>query len=106
MEHVQCFSLLCSYLLLQRAASCSSLAGRQSTHISGPRCCARFDYDAEEDGDLAFSSGDTIRLLERVGDDWLHGELGGKSGVFPASFVEIIEDLPAADFKMAPKRGW
>ena len=34
------------------------------------------------------------RLLERVGTDWLRGELGGRHGLFPLAFVEMIEDLP------------
>ena len=32
--------------------------------------------------------------MERVGDEWLRGEVRGRHGIFPASFVEIIEDLP------------
>jgi len=55
---------------------------------------ARFDYEATEAEDLGFVAGDVIRLKERVGDEWLHGELNGKTGVFPVAFVEIIEHLP------------
>ncbi len=55
---------------------------------------ARFDYDGEEDGDLSFSCDDVIQLVSRRGDEWLEGELGGRKGIFPVSFVDIIEDLP------------
>ena len=62
----------------------------------GPRCRARFDYEGGEDGDLAFSAGDVIRLVEKVGDEWLRGEVKGRRGIFPLAFVEIVEDLPNA----------
>ncbi|GFO11614.1 Sh3 domain-containing protein 19-like [Plakobranchus ocellatus] len=62
--------------------------------LSGPRCRARFDFEGDEENELAIEEGDIIRLLERVGDEWLKGELGGHKGIFPAAFVEVIEDLP------------
>ena len=55
---------------------------------------ARFDYDTGEECDLCFVSGDVISLTGRSGDEWLKGCVGGKEGLFPAAFVEIIEDLP------------
>ena len=61
--------------------------------MSGPRCVARFDYEATEAEDLGFVTGDVIRLKEHVGDEWLRGELHGKTGVFPVAFVEIVEHL-------------
>jgi len=63
--------------------------------MSGPCCVARFDYEATEAEDLGFVSGDVIRLKDRVGDEWLRGELNRKTGVFPVAFVEIIEHLPS-----------
>ena len=61
----------------------------------GPRCCARFDFEGAGEGDLVFEEGDYIRLVDRVDEEWLRGEFNGKVGIFPTSFVEIIEDLPA-----------
>jgi len=63
--------------------------------MTGPRCIARFDYEATEAADLGFATGDVIQLKDRVGDEWLCGELNGKTGVFPVAFVEIIEHLPS-----------
>lgn len=63
-------------------------------NLTGPRCRARFDFDGEGVGDLAFEDGDVIQLLAHCGNDWLRGQLGERVGMFPASFVEIIEDLP------------
>ena len=56
---------------------------------------ARFDYEATEAEDLGFVAGDIIQLVEHVGDEWLRGELDGKTGVFPVAFVEIVEHLPS-----------
>ncbi|XP_064637455.1 SH3 domain-containing protein 19-like isoform X2 [Lineus longissimus] len=61
----------------------------------GPRCRARFDYEGESADDLSFEDGDIIQLVDRVGDEWLKGNVNGKTGLFPLAFVEIIEDLPA-----------
>jgi hypothetical protein len=62
---------------------------------TGPRCVARFDFEGEGAGDLCFEEGDYIRLLGRVDSEWVKGELYGKVGIFPMTFVEMIEDLPA-----------
>ncbi|KAK7452255.1 hypothetical protein BaRGS_00039736 [Batillaria attramentaria] len=69
--------------------------------LTGPRCRARFDFEGEGHGDLAFEDGDVIQLVAHCGNDWLKGELNGKVGIFPASFVEIIEDLPAEKSRSA-----
>ena len=61
----------------------------------GPRCRARFDFDGEGPEDLLFEDGDVIKLLERLGPEWRKGELNGRVGLFPLSFVDVIEDLPA-----------
>ncbi|XP_070553885.1 SH3 domain-containing protein 19-like isoform X2 [Ptychodera flava] len=67
----------------------------------GPRCRARFDFEAEGEEDLDFDEGDIIRLIEPVGEEWMRGELNGKVGIFPLEFVEIIENLPASSIAMA-----
>ncbi len=57
----------------------------------GPRCQAVYAYTAQAQGDLTIAEGDVIRLLSRVGDEWLEGQLAnGQKGVFPTSFVHII----------------
>ena len=63
---------------------------------SRPRCKAKFDYDSTNPDDLTFKEGDVIQLVEDVGSQWLKGQLRGKTGIFPESFVEVIEPLPAA----------
>ena len=69
---------------------------------SGPRCRALHDYRSESPDDLSFVAGDIIRLKERVNAEWLRGETAGRRGMFPASFVEIIEDIVVSQ---QPKQG-
>ena len=38
-------------------------------------------------------TGDLIRVVERVNDDWLRGAVGTKEGIFPLNFVEIYSGV-------------
>jgi len=59
---------------------------------------ALFDFDAENDDDLAFKKGDIIKILTKDGDGWLkdsgwwEGDLNSKTGIFPKEFVEEIDE--------------
>ncbi|KAK3671957.1 hypothetical protein LTR78_008132 [Recurvomyces mirabilis] len=52
---------------------------------------ALYDFEAQNDGDLAFREGDRIRILVKTGsvDDWWEGECRGQRGSFPANYVEV-----------------
>ncbi|XP_048855771.1 SH3 domain-containing protein 19 [Brienomyrus brachyistius] len=71
--------------------------------VSGPRCVARFDFEGEQSDELSFSEGDVIRLREYVGQEWVRGELRGRTGMFPLNFVEIVEDLPSSPAQPSPQ---
>uniref|UniRef100_A0A3B4A281 SH3 domain-containing protein n=1 Tax=Periophthalmus magnuspinnatus TaxID=409849 RepID=A0A3B4A281_9GOBI len=71
-------------------------ANDSHTVFTGPRCVARFDFEAESSDELSFSEGDVIQLKAYVGQDWARGTLGTFSGIFPLNFVEIVQDLPPA----------
>ena len=65
---------------------------------------ALYPFSAAGEGELSIAEGDRIELLERVDADWLRGRLGGSEGIFPAEFVNVVEDLPpAAAKKSEPK---
>ncbi|KWU41004.1 hypothetical protein RHOSPDRAFT_4278, partial [Rhodotorula sp. JG-1b] len=53
---------------------------------------ALYDFEGAQAEDLPFSTGDIITLTEigssPLSDDWLRGELHGRSGIFPASYVQ------------------
>ncbi|XP_064636189.1 E3 ubiquitin-protein ligase SH3RF1-like isoform X2 [Lineus longissimus] len=66
--------------------------------IGGParQPCAKavYNYDGTDPGDLSFKKNDLINLQKQVDDNWLHGELNGQLGFFPASYVQILTPLP------------
>lgn len=49
---------------------------------------AVFDFEAAEDNELSFKSGDLILLLERSHADWWTGMCKGKVGIFPRTYVK------------------
>ena len=38
--------------------------------------------------------GQVIKITEIIDKDWYRGESNGKTGIFPASFVRIIDSFP------------
>ncbi|GMS87205.1 hypothetical protein PENTCL1PPCAC_9380, partial [Pristionchus entomophagus] len=74
---------------------------------------ALYDYYSQEAGDLSFPSGASIKILERVGIDWLSGEIDGRRGMFPASFVDCpslarvaLQSPTPADYGSAAPGGY
>ena len=57
---------------------------------------AIFDYIGSEAGDLSFKTGDRIKLLQVIDDNWIRGELNGEEGVFPSNHVEKSNNATAA----------
>ncbi|KAF7367395.1 Bar adaptor protein [Mycena sanguinolenta] len=51
---------------------------------------ALYDFAAQADGDLSFSTGDRIEVVERgaSAEDWWTGRLNGQQGVFPGNYVQ------------------
>ncbi|CAG8697415.1 6971_t:CDS:10, partial [Funneliformis mosseae] len=58
---------------------------------------ALYDFDPTESGELGFSRGDVITVLDSVYKDWWRGELRGKTGIFPVNYVEKLPEPTAAD---------
>uniref|UniRef100_G3UHP2 SH3 domain containing ring finger 2 n=1 Tax=Loxodonta africana TaxID=9785 RepID=G3UHP2_LOXAF len=59
-----------------------------------PRAKALCNYRGQNPGDLRFNKGDVILLRRQLDENWYQGEINGVSGIFPASSVEIIKQLP------------
>uniref|UniRef100_A0A8C5U8B6 SH3 domain containing ring finger 2 n=1 Tax=Malurus cyaneus samueli TaxID=2593467 RepID=A0A8C5U8B6_9PASS len=71
------------------------LATNPRIHMEGvPRARALYTYRGHNPGELRFNKGDTIALLRQLDENWYLGELNGISGVFPASSVQVIKQLP------------
>ncbi|KAL1249230.1 hypothetical protein QQF64_020235 [Cirrhinus molitorella] len=65
------------------------------------RCVeARFAFEGEE-GELSFSEGDVITLTEYVNEEWGRGLLNGRTGIFPLSFIQDVEETEAVPRKPA-----
>ncbi|XP_023725155.1 E3 ubiquitin-protein ligase SH3RF1 isoform X2 [Cryptotermes secundus] len=60
-----------------------------------PCAKAQYDYFSTEPGDLCFKKGDIILLRKKIDNNWYHGESGGKQGVFPLTYVQVITPLPS-----------
>ncbi|GBG26167.1 SH3 domain-containing kinase-binding protein 1 [Hondaea fermentalgiana] len=48
---------------------------------------ASYQHVAQEPGELSFSKGDRIRVINRDTSGWWEGEANGQRGVFPANYV-------------------
>eukprot|EP00163_Fabomonas_tropica_P028175 TRINITY_DN568_c0_g1_i13.p1 TRINITY_DN568_c0_g1~~TRINITY_DN568_c0_g1_i13.p1 ORF type:complete len:329 (-),score=61.13 TRINITY_DN568_c0_g1_i13:967-1953(-) len=59
----------------------------------GPQIAvAKFDFDAQQSGDLSFKKGDKITVTNtrcNGSDQWWSGELKGRKGMFPSTYVEL-----------------
>eukprot|EP00045_Choanoeca_perplexa_P002125 m.23081 g.23081 ORF g.23081 m.23081 type:complete len:365 (+) comp11333_c0_seq1:162-1256(+) len=60
----------------------------QSSPAGETYVTAAFAYDKQGDLELQLNPGDRVRLISRENDTWWKGELNGKIGMFPASFVK------------------
>ncbi|XP_061440638.1 SH3 domain-containing protein 19 isoform X2 [Rhineura floridana] len=58
-----------------------------------PHATVLHDFRAEHPDDLNLDSGETVYLLEKI-DEWYRGKCKNHTGIFPASFVKVIVDIP------------
>lgn len=61
------------------------------------RARAIYPFVGESDSELTFKEGQLIFLRQRAGSQWMIGEVDGKAGLFPSSFVNIEVDLPSGN---------
>ncbi|PVD37917.1 hypothetical protein C0Q70_00519 [Pomacea canaliculata] len=53
---------------------------------------AKYDFEPQDADELGFRRKDRITVLERSNENWWKGECNGRIGVFPATYVENIDD--------------
>eukprot|EP00051_Salpingoeca_urceolata_P010111 m.123265 g.123265 ORF g.123265 m.123265 type:complete len:519 (+) comp16585_c4_seq1:472-2028(+) len=58
------------------------------------KAVALYDFTGDADqGELSFSAGQDITILRQdIGEGWWEGEVGGKTGLFPETYVELDDD--------------
>jgi len=60
---------------------------------AGPgQAVAKFTFDADQPGDLGFKKGEIITIVKRTDNetDWWTGRIGGREGIFPSNYVEMV----------------
>lgn len=62
--------------------------------LDQPCCRAMYSFHSDREGELDFSEGDVIVLTNQVDANWYEGTLGGQSGLFPISYVDVMVPLP------------
>ncbi|PYI21139.1 hypothetical protein BO99DRAFT_401199 [Aspergillus violaceofuscus CBS 115571] len=80
-------------LVDERAPPLSNVEPAPSTTTPEPAgepiAVALYDYEAAEDNELSFPEGAEITYIEFPDDDWWFGHYDGKTGLFPANYVQL-----------------
>ncbi|KAI8803271.1 hypothetical protein BJ742DRAFT_829960 [Cladochytrium replicatum] len=71
-------------------ARVSELSGIVTRYIAK----AVWDYNAQEDNELSFKSGQILLNVELCNNDWFSGSIDGNDGYFPANRVAIVQEMP------------
>ncbi|ESO86910.1 hypothetical protein LOTGIDRAFT_60021, partial [Lottia gigantea] len=53
-----------------------------------------YPFVAQSPQELSINKNDIVILIQHVDPDWTEGELDGKIGIFPTSYIDIIVDCP------------
>lgn len=69
----------------------------------GLRAVAEYDYEKAEDNEIDLREGEMVTNIDKVDEDWWMGtNAQGEQGLFPANYVNIVEDDDHAGADEAP----
>uniref|UniRef100_A0A915CGC2 Dynamin-binding protein n=2 Tax=Parascaris univalens TaxID=6257 RepID=A0A915CGC2_PARUN len=74
----------------------SAMIGAQTYAPEGAYALSIYPFQGKNVSELSFEENRIITVRRYVDEQWVEGELDGKMGIFPASFVRMIVDLPIA----------
>lgn len=63
---------------------------------------AKYNFIAQTHLELSLAKGELVVVTRRVDDNWFEGKIGGRKGIFPVSYVEILID-PSESAKPSPQ---
>lgn len=53
---------------------------------------AKYNFIAQTHLELSLAKGELVTVTRRVDDNWYEGKIGGRKGIFPVSYVDILID--------------
>lgn len=67
------------------------------------RAKVRFNFTAATTAEMSIIKGETIVLTRRVDTNWYEGRIGSRCGIFPASYVHVLQE-PGSSFDLASSK--
>ncbi|WFD00630.1 actin binding protein [Malassezia yamatoensis] len=65
----------------------------EHANLGGQQAVVLYDYDAAEDNELSLKEGDRLSQVDQVDEGWWSAtDSNGNTGLFPANYVELIEN--------------
>ncbi|OQE13482.1 hypothetical protein PENFLA_c047G02936 [Penicillium flavigenum] len=87
---------------LGRAVAEATAPQQHQQPQGGPRAQIQYDYEKAEDNEIELREGEYVTDIEMVDPDWWVGvNTQGERGLFPANYVELLEDKEPASHATA-----
>jgi hypothetical protein len=81
---------------IPRSTTPTSTTSKPSNKLQLQSALVLFDFlpSSYNTLELPLIKGETVTILRRVDSNWYEGKIGSKRGIFPVSYVRIIEKQP------------
>ncbi|XP_056636188.1 uncharacterized protein LOC130444871 isoform X14 [Diorhabda sublineata] len=53
---------------------------------------AKYNFVAQTHLELSLAKGELVVITRKIDDNWFEGKIGGRKGIFPANYVEVLID--------------
>ncbi|XP_066262875.1 uncharacterized protein [Euwallacea similis] len=68
----------------------SKIATPRKAHEGQAR--AKFNFLAKSHLELSLAKGELVTITRKVDDNWFEGKIGGRKGIFPVAYVDVLID--------------